>query len=300
MKRCLIFGGAVVDLVMRIHALPKAGDDIRAFDCEELCGGCGYNVACILNEMDVAFTPLFPVGEGFYGDFIVRNLKERGINFCLRMSGKSGHCISLIDSTGERTFISCERTENLLCPEWFSLPEVSACDCAYVAGYQFVTSAASMILEYFQMHKMEEIFFAPGPRVSTMDAGAIDHMFRLGAVFHLNATEAKLLTKEQTASDAAWHIFDKTGAPVIVTLGNAGALLFDAEGQRIIPCYGDSCIDASGAGDAHIAAIIGSRMHGKSWDEAVRIGNVISSHVVMVRGATLPAGMLRKERWHEL
>ena len=66
-----------------------------------------------------------------------------------------------------------------------------------------------------------------------------------------NETEAEELTGQADPEAAARALSARTGAPVIVTLGAAGALLFDpAHGTaELVPAPRVETVDATGAGD---------------------------------------------------
>ena len=70
MKKSLIIGAAMLDIVMQIDELPKKGEDVYACSQEMTVGGCAYNVADILKRFSVPYTLFAPVGNGFYAGFI--------------------------------------------------------------------------------------------------------------------------------------------------------------------------------------------------------------------------------------
>lgn len=45
MKKCLVIGAAMLDIVMQIDELPKKGEDVYAKSQTMTVGGCAYNVA---------------------------------------------------------------------------------------------------------------------------------------------------------------------------------------------------------------------------------------------------------------
>ena len=73
MKKNLIIGAAMLDIVMQIERLPKTGEDVYAQSQEMMVGGCAYNVADIQKHFHVPYTLFAPVGTGIYADIIRRN-----------------------------------------------------------------------------------------------------------------------------------------------------------------------------------------------------------------------------------
>ena len=64
MKKCLVIGAAMLDIVMQIDELPKKGEDVYAKSQTMTVGGCAYNVADIMKHFAVPYTLFAPIGTG--------------------------------------------------------------------------------------------------------------------------------------------------------------------------------------------------------------------------------------------
>ena len=165
------------------------------------------------------------------------------------------------------------------------------------------------------------LFFAPGPRLTRIDPSLIRRIFSLHPVLHLNDEEAcafaglneaggpdagrsetkgsetgevkKTASTDQEEIDgepaehAARILYEKTLAPVLVTLGSRGCLVFDGKDLTRVDPVPTKQIDTIGAGDAHIGAVMACLKKGKSLLASVETANLISSKVVNVHGALL-------------
>jgi len=65
-----------------------------------------------------------------------------------------------------------------------------------------------------------------------------------------NRREAAELTGDDEPEAAARALAERTGAPVVVTLGERGALVLDAAGSVLVPAPRVRAVDTTGAGDA--------------------------------------------------
>lgn len=74
MKKCLVIGAAMLDIVVKMERLPKSGEDIYMDSQEMTVGGCAYNVADILKHFKVPYTLFAPVGTGVYAGIIEKEL----------------------------------------------------------------------------------------------------------------------------------------------------------------------------------------------------------------------------------
>ena len=87
-----------------------------------------------------------------------------------------------------------------------------------------------------------------------------------------NSSEAIELTKELKPSVAAKLIYQLGPSHVVVTLGQDGAMLVDAQGVQVITPPTVDERNAIGAGDALVGGLVYSLEQGLSLDEALRWG----------------------------
>jgi sugar/nucleoside kinase (ribokinase family) len=89
----------------------------------------------------------------------------------------------------------------------------------------------------------------------------------MAPVFHLNEVEAMQFTRTDEAAEAAALIRHLTQTDVIVTLGARGTYVLGENGGRYIPAEAAQVVDAIGAGDAHIGALMGAMAEGVSLEQ---------------------------------
>lgn len=76
--RALVVGAAIVDLMMKVERLPKSGEDIPCKETKTVVGGCAYNVANTLRNLNCEHDLCVPVGSGSFADIIRRGMREKG------------------------------------------------------------------------------------------------------------------------------------------------------------------------------------------------------------------------------
>ena len=69
--RTLVVGAAIVDLMMKVERLPKGGEDIPCKETKTVVGGCAYNVANTLRNLNCEHDLCVPVGSGSFADSAV-------------------------------------------------------------------------------------------------------------------------------------------------------------------------------------------------------------------------------------
>ncbi len=97
-----------------------------------------------------------------------------------------------------------------------------------------------------------------------------DELLELGPILTPNATEAEMLSGKSQPADSARALSARTGAPVIVTLGAEGALLFDGEALEHLPAMVVEQVDTTGAGDALNGILAAELARGAALREALR------------------------------
>lgn len=293
MKKSLIIGAAMLDIVVKMERLPKSGEDMYMDSQEMTVGGCAYNVADILKHFEVPYTLFAPIGNGVYADIIKRELEKNGHESMICAKSDNGYCMCIVEANGERTFLTLPGVECNFEKEWFEMLDIKEYDSVYVCGYEIEGEGGETIISFLEKHPELTIYYAPGPRITYISLEKHHRIMRLHPVLHLNDKEAIDFTKEKTIEEAAKVLYTETKNKVIITLGADGVYLQEKEGI-MIQTKKVEAIDTIGAGDSHIGAVIAMRQKGVSFKEAIETANKISGLVVRVSGPTLT-----KEEFHK-
>ncbi len=81
----------------------------------------------------------------------------------------------------------------------------------------------------------------------------------------------------------------------IMTLGERGCLIVDAERAQAVPAYSfPNAVDSNGAGDAFNAALATALIEGSTLDSAVRFANAVAG-LCCTRWDTVPSYHTRAE-----
>ena len=295
MKKTLVIGSAVCDIVIPLDHLPSRSEDINLYHQEMSLGGCAFNVCDILRHFEAGFLPFLPVGKGIYGQFVKQQLTARGIrSACPEPESENGCCYCLVEPDGERTFLCYHGAEYLFEEEWFRQFEKSEdarlTDSVYVCGLELEEKTGDSILSFLERHKTWRIFFAPSARICQIPQGRMKRILSLHPVLHLNQDEALRFAGTASANEAGKKLCSLTQNTVLVTCGSNGCLIFDPAREtpvRVEPVPVQGTGDTIGAGDSHIGSVIALLQRGYGMEEAVRGANRIAAAVVDVRGALL-------------
>ena len=286
--KTLVVGAAMIDMVMVMDKLPKSGEDVMCSYSSLKIGGCAYNVASTLRNLECDFDLCVPVGNGSYGAIIEQELEKNGFGVLIKdTENDNGYSICMVEDGGERTFVNYQGVEGHYKKEYFNHIDTSKYDNVYFAGYQVCNENGKVISEWISNLQNKSIYFAPGPVICSIDSEVMNQIMDKNPVVHLNDKEVLDYTGESTLEEAVKKMYQVNHNLVIVTAGPQGAIIYDGNEMEKVPTQKANVVDTIGAGDSHIGAFIGGISKGLSVKESVKLANKVAGHIVNVQGPTM-------------
>ena len=287
--KILILGAAVIDVVIQIDRLPKAGEDITGVQKGMIVGGCAFNVSKIMDALGTPHDLCVPIGRGMYADIIRQEMLRAGHRAMIEDArSDNGYCLSLVETDGERTFITMDGIETMWRDAWLEGIDVQTYDYIYASGYGFQDNnpGSEVLLRFLRRRKRScRLVLDPGPRL--LGKRFADELLGMRTILEMNAAEAKAMTGEANAAAAARRLYAVTRQPVVVTLGREGTLCRSDEGEMLVPSAPVKAIDTIGAGDSHTAGFLSALSQGKTLREACEEANRVAAIVVQHIGCSM-------------
>ena len=270
----------MIDRVVRVRALPRAGETVAALSTAAFAGGKGANQAAAAALCGARVRML---GRGGVDSrFIVQALREAGVRTW---------SISLEDErAGAATVMVAENGENaiVIAPE--ANTRISIKDIE-----RFLEGARQGEIVLFQnecscLHEGIAAAAARGLRV-WLNAAPADA--RLGALKYekltglvVNETEAEALTGERETGRALELLAARMpGGTVIVTLGAGGAIAATGSARYAHRGFVVDAVDTVGCGDAFVGAYLSGVFAGLDVPRALARGNAAGALAAMREGA---------------
>jgi sugar/nucleoside kinase (ribokinase family) len=283
--RLFFAGQAIVDVVMRVPALPERGGDVVTSASEVTVGG-GFNVMAAAARQGLPVLYAGGHGTGPWGDLVRAALAAEGIAI-LRPPDPdrdTGFDVALVEPDGERTFATHLGAETL--ETRVGLPAAPD-DFVYVSGYGFVAAAPHKIPP---LPPATRVFVDPGPLVAQIPEQVLDQVLDRCDWLSCNQREATLLTGVADPADAARLLLART-AP-------SGCVLA-LRGQEIdrIPAPAVTAVDTTGAGDAHAGVFIAALADGLPPAQAAARANAAAAFSVTRPGPATSPGRAELDAW---
>jgi sugar/nucleoside kinase (ribokinase family) len=299
----LVFAGeAIVDVVLRVPALPERGGDLLATSSEIAAGG-GVNVMAAAARHGLPVLYAGGHGTGPWGDVIRAALAAEGIGL-LRPPDPdrdTGFDVAFVEPDAERTFVTHLGAETMRGPgRWAAVPTGPG-DTVYVSGYGLAAQESGPALAGWAGALPSGIllFMDPGPLAAQIPAAVLDPVLARCDWLSCNHREAAVLAGlSPAAQDRADPV--AAGRRLLARAGRAGILVRDgAAGCYValrespdpihVPAPKVTAVDTTGAGDAHSGVFIAALAEGISPVDAAARANAAAAFAVTRSGpATAP------------
>ena len=300
--RIIHTGQVVIDLTLRIEAIPEPGGDVFADESAMAVGG-GFNVLAAARRLSVETLYAGPLGAGPFAEAARQALKEIGVDHIGPLApGDQGYCVSMTDARAERTFISTCGAETRGPVDAFDHLEVAGDDVVYLSGYSLADEASRTALERLAGRLTEArtgctALFDVSPMVGSVPMSSLERLGALGPIWSLNEREAGLLADRLglrvEVGDHAGVCEALSGrlGTVLVRAGEQGSWFSDGGETAHTPSIPVTPVDTNGAGDAHSGVLAAALARGVGLTTALRWANVAGALTTTHFGpATCPSG----------
>lgn len=260
----VVVGGVNMDIGGRSFA-PLVAKDSNPGKVRMSLGGVGRNIAHNMSLLGVDVRFLTAFGDDLYAQRIAASCGELGIDISHALTvagGTTPTYLFLNDSDGDMALAISDME---ICDR--ITPSYLAANLSLLNNAQLVvtdTNIPAESLRYLAEHCTVPIFADP---VST--AKAVKFKPILGKLHTLkpNRIEAELLsgvkiTDEESLRHAAQTLLDTGLHRVFISLGTDGVLAADQKELRLVPCCKATMRNATGAGDAFMAALAWAYLEG--------------------------------------
>jgi len=281
----IVLGGAAVDWVARVEALPRKDSIVVARSYDRFPGGSAANVAVGIARLGWRVGFVGKLGNDENGRLLLRAFREEGVDtrgVIVETGGLTSACFIAVDDQGDRVIVGLpgvsviERVGELgsVCLQGRAL---------YIGpNYTEVAVAAAVGAR----ERGATVFSAPGGSWGQDGPALLRPMLERADVLLVSRSEATELTGQAAPLEAV-RLLGRMGPPVVIeTVGAQGVVVLTQEGVLEVPGFAVSGVqDTTGAGDAFAAGLIVGFLEGLDWGSAAQMGCATAALKVRHMGA---------------
>lgn len=282
-----VLGSLNMDLVVRVEALPAPGQTVVGESLLTVPGGKGANQAAAAARLGAEVRMVGRVGADGHGEELVRGLAADGVDVSAITrdpDAPSGAALILVGGGGQN-MIAVAPGANGQVGEEEVVALVQGLEAGDVVVMQLevpLQAVASAAERARQAGATVLLNAAPSTTVAGPALPESDLLV-------VNETEAADLTgtpvRDLVGAERAARRLADSAAAVVVTMGGAGAVLWEAgDTTRMRPLEVDA-VDATAAGDAFVGAVAMALAAGWNLSEAVRVGSAAGAAAATRMGA---------------
>ena len=247
-QRVVAFGNPVYDII----STPV----LRRSD--RVLSGCSTNACLALAKLGTASSLVGCIGPD-YAKLLQQDLENRNIDFLLYDSEQTGGFGLIYDDRGDRE-LSILGVANNIPDEVSALPDPSLIILGPILGEVSIALAQDIVSHYPQVPLLLDpqglLRFIKDGQVVHEHTQSFDEITRLSTIVKANELETRTVTglEPRDNPEAAVEKLYAFGCKIaIVTLADAGSIIYDGAEMYRIPPYTTNAIDPTGAGDTYAA-----------------------------------------------
>jgi sugar/nucleoside kinase (ribokinase family) len=271
-RRVLLVGDVMTDVIVRPEGPLAKGSDRRAKIRFEP-GGSAANQAAWLASFGAAVDLVARVGAS---DVEAETARLESLGVTARLVGDpalpTGRLVALIDPNGERSFFTDRAANEALNRDDIPDDLVAAASHIHLSGYSFFApSPRAAVLDVMRRAGTTPVSVDPASAEFLRDVGPESFLewTRGAAILFPNADEAEVLTGT-TELEAQCVLLAAAYPLVVVKLGAAGCVAAEGGRRWQVAAPKLEAIDATGAGDAFVAAFLAARIKGAEIEAALK------------------------------
>ncbi|MDQ0469261.1 sugar kinase [Labrys wisconsinensis] len=278
--RVMCVGGAVIDLIYEVDALPSQDGKMLALSYRESGGGMAANAAVIVARLGGEAAWCGRLGDDDKGRRILDGLRQEKVDVRharLVAGVQSSHSIVLVDGEGNRAIIIYRSDAFEPDTTWLPISSILQAD-AIVADNRWV-EGASLVLSAARQHGKPAVLDADTAtdRATLTAVRAASHaIFSTPGLAGLYGTPNPGEGLRQASRDCPF---------VAVTMGGSGVMWIDSGGMaRSMPAFPIGAVETVGAGDIFHGAFALALVETRDEVAALRFASATAALKCMGRG----------------
>ena len=278
MIRITVVGSSSMDLVVTSAKRPIAGETVLGDSFITVPGGKGANQAVAAARLGAEVTMIGCVGDDFYGEIILENLKKNHVNtkYVEPVTGFASGTAHITLSEGDNSIIVVKGANDFITPEYVQKAKKVIEESDIVLVQQEIPEETVEYLADLCNMLQKRLLLNPAPARKLSET-----VIQQASFLTPNEHEFEILFNGRDRTKVLTEHPNK----LFITEGKNGVRYFDGHEEKVVPSFEVEAVDTTGAGDTFNAAFAVAVAEGKSFDECLLFANRAASISVTKLGA---------------
>jgi len=283
----VVIGSINMDLVVNTHEIPKVGETVLGKELLQIPGGKGANQAAAISRLERAVTFLGKVGTDSFGEELLNNLRNKGVNISRveKQGDNSGIAVINVDNEGRNNIVVIPGANFNVDKEYLHrnmdiIKNTKMVVCQLEIPIPVVKEALILAKQF---NKTTILNPAPANELDDEIISMVDIL--VPNEHELERLSSIIITDNQSLIEAGNAMLNKGVKRIIVTLGKKGALYMDDSIQKFYRAYDVKVVDTTAAGDSFIGGFVSSYIADSDVDLAIEMGQATAALSIQRFGA---------------
>jgi sugar/nucleoside kinase (ribokinase family) len=272
----IALGVHVLDVLVRpVEAIPEGQGGVLVEQIRATAAGTAGGTALTLAKLGAVTRSAGAIGDDPLGDLLVELLQRGGIDTSLlvrRDDVQTSASVLPIRPSGERPAFHVIGANGTYGSEDAPLEEIAAADHLHFGAPEFMGGEeAAKVLSAARetgVRTSADVLAEGDPGLLEWIAPALEHL----DILLPNDDQVLAFTGASDLESGCRALVERGVGMVAATCGADGALLVSAEGSTRVAAFEVEVVDTTGCGDAFSAGFIVGLGHGRSPEDAARLG----------------------------
>lgn len=287
-KKIIVIGSTNMDMVVKTDHIPKPGETVLGGTFFMNPGGKGANQAVAVSRLGGDVTFVSKIGNDIFGKQSSKIFDDEGVDIggiYAEDNSPSGIALITVDEKGENSIVVAPGANAFLDENNVRQAMEKYGDCEIMLLQLEIQIETVAYAIRYANHNHIQVILNPAPvnKAILPELGMVD-------IITPNVHEAATLagqdiTDMESAKEAAKKIKELGVKTVVITMGEKGALLYDAGEFQHIDAPAVEAVDTTAAGDVFNGALTVALAEGKSMKNAVSFACRCAAMAVTKMGA---------------
>lgn len=288
MSKIVVIGSSNTDLVVNTDRAPEGGETVLGNGFVVNHGGKGANQAVAVSRIGGTVSFISKVGNDTFGSQMRRHYEDEGMDVSYVLVdalAPSGVALIIVDGKAENRIVVAPGANSNLAEEDINKAGLAVEKSEFVLLQLEIPMTTVEYAVRMAASLGKKVIVNPAPACPLSE-----ELLRDVYLITPNETEAGILTgitivDNDSAFKAAEALFRLGVQNVVITLGEKGALVYNAEVSMFVPAYQVKAVDTTAAGDVFNGALAVALSEGRTLPDAARFACAASAISVTRMGA---------------